>query len=58
MNKKVRKIAVCCAVGSLALMGRAKTAYAAGEPVAGITVLINDISEDPKMIEMIIFFIL
>ena len=49
MNKKVRKIAVCCAVGSLALMGRAKTAYAAGEPVAGITVLINDISEDPKM---------
>jgi uncharacterized protein YraI len=37
-------------IGSLALMGGTKTAYAsAGQPIAGITVLLNDISINPEI---------
>ena len=49
MIRRVRKIATYCMIGSLAFMGGTKTAYAAGQPVAGITVLLNDISVDPKI---------
>lgn len=42
MTKKVRRIAACCMMGLLVLAGGAKTAYAAGEPVAGIVVLLNE----------------
>lgn len=54
MNKKIRKIAVYCTVGSLAFMGRVKTAYASSEPVAGITVLLEDINTNPEVIENIL----
>lgn len=43
MTKKARKIATYCMIGTLAFMGRAATAEAAGEPVAGISVLVNEV---------------
>lgn len=44
MTRGKKKIATYCMIGSLAFMGGTKTAYAAGQPIAGITVLLNDIS--------------
>lgn len=49
MTGKVRKIATYCMIGSLAFMGGSKNAYASAEPVAGITVLLNDIDENPEI---------
>lgn len=49
MIGKLRKIAAYCVMGSLVFMGGSKTAYAAIEPVAGITVLLNDISINPAI---------
>ena len=47
MTGKVHKIAAYCMIGSLAFMRGSKTAYASVEPVAGITVLLDDINENP-----------
>lgn len=44
MTRIVRKIATYCMVGSLLIMGGTKTAYASGEPIAGITVVLENIS--------------
>jgi cell wall-associated NlpC family hydrolase len=49
MTRRVRKLATYCMIGSLALMGGTKTAYAAGQPIAGITVLLNDISMNSEL---------
>lgn len=50
MTRKTRKIVTYCIIGSLAFMRGTKTAYAAvGQPIAGITVLLNDISVDPDI---------
>lgn len=49
MTRNVRKIATYCMIGSLAFMGGTNTAYASVEPVAGITVLLNDISINPEI---------
>lgn len=53
MTKKIRKIAVYCTIGSLAFMGRYKTAYASSESVAGITVLLDEVN-NPSVIENIL----
>lgn len=44
MTRIVRKIATYCMVGSLLIMGGTKTAYASGEPIAGITVVLENIN--------------
>ncbi|NLK99750.1 MAG: SH3 domain-containing protein [Clostridiales bacterium] len=49
MTRGIRKIATYCMIGSLAFMGGTKTAYAAGQPLAGITVLLKDISVNPNI---------
>lgn len=53
MTRNIRKIAAYCMIGSLAFMGGPKAAYASesapAEPVAGITVLLNDISINPEI---------
>lgn len=50
-GKNARKIAACCLIGSMAFMGGTKTAYADAsvEPVAGITVVLDDISINPEV---------
>lgn len=58
MNRKLLKIATYCMMGSLAFMGGTKTASAQGQPVAGITVLLNDISVDPNITNTEIDYIL
>lgn len=47
MTKRVRKIATYCLIGSLAFMGGSKTSYASELPITGISILLNDISENP-----------
>lgn len=49
MTRMTRKIATYCMIGSMALMGGPKLAHAAGQPIAGITVLLNDISVNPSI---------
>ena len=50
MTRTTRRIATYCMMGSLIFMGGTKTAYAAGpQPIAGITVLLNDISLNPEI---------
>lgn len=49
MTRRARKIATYCMIGSLAFMGGSKTAHAVGQPIAGITVLLNDISINPDI---------
>ena len=54
MTRKIRKIATYCMIGSLAFLGGTKPAAAlaytsAMQPVAGITVLLNDISINPEI---------
>lgn len=49
MTRMTRRIATYCMIGSLALMGGTKTAYASVQPIAGITVLLNDISINPDI---------
>lgn len=49
MTRQLRRIAACCMIGSLALFGGTKTAYAAGQPVAGITVLLNNVIINPDI---------
>lgn len=52
MIRRVRKIATYCMIGSLAFLGGSKTAYAAGQPIAGITVLLNDISINSEITKL------
>ncbi|NLJ96111.1 MAG: SH3 domain-containing protein [Clostridiales bacterium] len=49
MTRNLRRIATFCMVGSLALFSGTKTAYAAGQPVAGITVLLNNVIINPDI---------
>ena len=49
MIRKVPKIAVCCMIGSMVFMGKTQTTYASVEPVAGISVLLNDITMNPEI---------
>lgn len=49
MVRNVRKIAACCLIGSMVFMGGTENAYASVEPVAGITVLLDDISANPQI---------
>ncbi|CRZ33645.1 SH3 domain-containing protein [Herbinix hemicellulosilytica] len=49
MTRKVHKIAAYCMIGSLTFMRGVNTAYASTEPVAGITVLLDDISTNAKI---------
>lgn len=49
-GRRTRRFAAYCMIGSLAFMGGVKPAYAESvQPVAGITVLINDISANPEI---------
>lgn len=59
MTRRIRKIATYCMIGSLTFMGGTKTVYAAvGQPIAGITVLLNDVSVNPYITNGDIDFIL
>lgn len=50
MTRMTRRIAAYSIIGTLAFMGGTKTAYAeAVQPVAGVTVLLNDISINPEI---------
>lgn len=49
MTRRTRRIATYIMLASLALMGTTNTAYAAGQPIAGISILLNDISTNPKI---------
>ncbi|TAH69825.1 MAG: peptidoglycan endopeptidase [Anaerolineaceae bacterium] len=49
MTRGIRKIATYCMIGSLTFMGTTKTAHASVQPIAGITVLLNDISINPEI---------
>lgn len=54
MTRSIRKIATYCIIGSLTFLGGTKPAYAtmqsaAVQPVAGITILLNDISINPEI---------
>lgn len=42
MTKGVHKIATCCLVGTLAFMGRTAVTQAAGEPVAGVSIILDN----------------
>lgn len=52
MTKRIRKFAVCCMIGSLTIAGGTKTAYAAGQPIAGITPILNNITTNPNITDI------
>lgn len=54
MIRRIRRIAAYCLVGSLAFMGGTKTTYAAGQPIAGIAALLDDVSINPQEISDIL----
>lgn len=49
MTRKLRGLATFCMIGWLALFSGTSTAYAAGHPVAGITVLLNNLVINPDI---------
>ena len=49
MTRRTRRIATYCMIGSLTLLGGTRTVYASVQPIAGITVLLNDISINPDI---------
>lgn len=49
MTRGIKKIATYSMIGVLTFLGGTKTAYAIGEPVAGISVILEDISSNPNI---------
>ncbi len=49
MTRKTLKIATYCMIGSLAFMGGTKASYASAQSIAGISVILEDISINPDI---------